>query len=82
MVGRPGHRPENLLCKEGVKLALFAMVCLLASNAATSVAEFAGIGASMQLFGVSKYLAVPVVAAAPLSAHSVVPLFFSTAVTS
>ena len=48
----------------GVKLALFAMLCLLASNAATSVAEFAGIGASLQLFGISKYIAVPVVAVA------------------
>jgi Mn2+/Fe2+ NRAMP family transporter len=46
----------------GVKLALFAMVCLLASNAATSVAEFAGIAASLGLFGISKYIAVPLMA--------------------
>jgi Mn2+/Fe2+ NRAMP family transporter len=46
----------------GVRLALFAMVCLLASNAATSVAEFAGIAASLGLFGVSKYIAVPLMA--------------------
>ena len=46
----------------GVKLALFAMVCLLASNAATSVAEFAGIAASLGLFGISKYVAVPLMA--------------------
>jgi Mn2+/Fe2+ NRAMP family transporter len=46
----------------GVKLALFAMICLLASNAATSVAEFAGIAASLGMFGVSKYVAVPLVA--------------------
>lgn len=43
----------------GVRLTLFAMLALLASNAATSVAEFAGIAASMQLFGISKYIAVP-----------------------
>jgi Mn2+/Fe2+ NRAMP family transporter len=46
----------------GVRLALFAMIALLISNAATSVAEFAGIGASMQMFGISKYVAVPVMA--------------------
>jgi len=43
----------------GVRMTLFAMIALLASNAATSVAEFAGIAASMQLFGISKYIAVP-----------------------
>ncbi len=46
----------------GVRPTLFAMVCLLTSNAATSVAEFAGIAASLQLFGVSKYISVPVAA--------------------
>ncbi|MDP2181033.1 MAG: Nramp family divalent metal transporter [Actinomycetota bacterium] len=44
----------------GVRLTLFAMACLLASNAATSVAEFAGIAASMELFGVTKYISVPI----------------------
>lgn len=48
----------------GVRLTLFAMLCLLASNAATSVAEFAGIAASTELFGVSKYVAVPIAAVA------------------
>ena len=46
----------------GVRPTLFAMFCLLASNAATSVAEFAGIAASLELFGVSKYISVPVAA--------------------
>ena len=46
----------------GIKPTLFAMICLLASNAATSVAEFAGIAASLQLFGISKYVSVPVAA--------------------
>lgn len=46
----------------GVRLTLFAMVCLLASNAATSVAEFAGVAASMELFGVTKYVSVPIAA--------------------
>lgn len=48
----------------GVRLALFAMLALLVSNAATSVAEFAGIGAALGLFGISKYVAVPVMAVA------------------
>ena len=46
----------------GVRSTLFAMVCLLLSNAATSVAEFAGIAASLQIFGISKYISVPVAA--------------------
>jgi len=46
----------------GVRPTFFAMLMLLASNAATSVAEFAGIAAAMQLFGVSKYISVPVAA--------------------
>jgi len=46
--------------KFGVRPTLFAMIALLVSNAATSVAEFAGIAAGMELFGVSKYIAVPV----------------------
>jgi len=46
----------------GVRPTLFAMFCLLASNAATSVAEFAGIAASLELFGVSKYVSVPIAA--------------------
>ena len=46
----------------GIRPTLFAMICLLASNAATSVAEFAGIAASLELFGVSKYISVPIAA--------------------
>lgn len=46
----------------GIRPTLFAMACLLASNAATSVAEFAGIAASLELFGVSRYISVPIAA--------------------
>ncbi len=46
----------------GIRPTLFAMACLLTSNAATSVAEFAGIAASLQLFGVSKFISVPIAA--------------------
>ncbi len=48
--------------KFGVRSTLFAMVMLLMSNAATSVAEFAGVAAALQLFGVSKYVSVPIAA--------------------
>ena len=48
--------------KFGIRPTIFAMVCLLASNAATSVAEFAGIAAALELFGVSKYISVPIAA--------------------
>lgn len=48
--------------KFGVRPTLFAMLALLTSNAATSVAEFAGIAAALELFGISKYVSVPVAA--------------------
>jgi Mn2+/Fe2+ NRAMP family transporter len=48
--------------KYGVRPTLLAMVLLLASNAATTVAEFAGIAAALELFGVTKYVSVPVAA--------------------
>jgi NRAMP (natural resistance-associated macrophage protein)-like metal ion transporter len=43
----------------GVKLTLFAMVTMLVANLGTTTAEFAGIAASGELIGVSKYLSVP-----------------------
>jgi Mn2+/Fe2+ NRAMP family transporter len=49
--------------KFGLRPTFLAMVLLLASNAATTVAEFAGIAAALQLFGVSVYISVPVAAA-------------------
>lgn len=48
--------------KFGVRPSLFAMLALLLSNAATSVAEFAGIAAGAELFGISKYVSVPIAA--------------------
>lgn len=50
--------------KFGVKPTIFAMGTLLISNAATSVAEFAGIAAAFELFGVNKYISVPLSAVA------------------
>lgn len=47
----------------GVRPTLLAMAALLISNTATSVAEFAGIAAAVELFGVSRYVSVPIAAA-------------------
>jgi NRAMP (natural resistance-associated macrophage protein)-like metal ion transporter len=46
----------------GVKWTLFAMLCTLAANLATTIAEFAGVAASGELFGVPRWLSVPVAA--------------------
>lgn len=48
----------------GVRWTAFAMLILLISNAMVTVSEFSGIAAAMELFGVSRYLAVPVAATA------------------
>jgi Mn2+/Fe2+ NRAMP family transporter len=45
-----------------LRVAAFALVCLLVANLGLVVSEFAGIGAAMELFGVSRYLAVPLAA--------------------
>jgi NRAMP (natural resistance-associated macrophage protein)-like metal ion transporter len=44
----------------GVKATFFMMVILLVANFGTTVAEFAGWAASMEIFGLSKYVMVPV----------------------
>jgi len=46
----------------GVRWTLFAMVCTLAANLATTVAEFAGIAAAGELFGVPRWISVPLAA--------------------
>lgn len=46
----------------GVRWTLFAMVVLLFANIATAIAEFAGIAAASEVFGLSKYAAVPIAA--------------------
>lgn len=46
----------------GVRPTLLAMIALLFSNAATSVSEFAGIAAAVEIMGVSRYVIVPVAA--------------------
>jgi len=48
--------------KFGVKLTLFAMIVLFIANFGVVLGDFAGVAASMELFGVSKYVSVPLVA--------------------
>ena len=46
----------------GVRWTLFALVALLIANLATTVAEFAGIAVSLSIFGIPKYVCVPLAA--------------------
>ncbi|MBI5408276.1 MAG: Nramp family divalent metal transporter [Nitrospirae bacterium] len=43
----------------GIKAAFFMLIILLVANFGTTVAEFAGWAASMEIFGLSKYIMVP-----------------------
>ncbi|MHB8463336.1 MAG: Nramp family divalent metal transporter [Acidimicrobiales bacterium] len=43
-----------------LRVAAFALVCLVVANVGLVVSEFAGIGAALDLFGVSKFISVPV----------------------
>jgi Mn2+/Fe2+ NRAMP family transporter len=45
-----------------IRLAFLALAALLVSNVGIVVSEFAGIGAAFQLFGVSRYITVPIAA--------------------
>ncbi|MGE5506883.1 MAG: Nramp family divalent metal transporter [Chitinophagales bacterium] len=55
-----GKGLSDLIREEfGVKWTFIAMLTLLFSNMATTAAEFAGIAASMEIFGLSRYIAVP-----------------------
>jgi len=46
----------------GVKVTFYVMIALLLTNMGNSISEFAGIAASLELFGISKYISVPVCA--------------------
>lgn len=43
----------------GIRLASLAMIALLVSNIAVTFSEFAGIASGMELFGIPKYISVP-----------------------
>ena len=44
----------------GVKVTFYVMIALLLTNMGNSISEFAGIAASLEIFGISKYASVPV----------------------
>ncbi len=46
----------------GVKWTLFAMLVLLVANIGTTISEFSGIATSLEIFGISKYISVPLAA--------------------
>lgn len=43
----------------GVKITFYTMVALLLTNVGNTIAEFAGIAASLEIFHVTKYISVP-----------------------
>ncbi|MGZ4677047.1 MAG: NRAMP family divalent metal transporter [Acidimicrobiia bacterium] len=45
-----------------LRIGAFVVVCLLVANLGLVVSEFAGIGAALEIFGVSRYISVPVAA--------------------
>ncbi len=47
-----------------LRASAFAILCLLVANLGLVVSEFAGIGAAFELFGVSRYVSIPVAAVA------------------
>lgn len=48
----------------GVRWTTFAMVTLFTANVAVTMAEFAGIAVALEIFGVSRYVSVPLAAVA------------------
>jgi len=44
----------------GVKVTFYVMIALFLTNMGNSVSEFAGIAASLEIFGISRYVSVPV----------------------
>ncbi|MDH4099738.1 MAG: divalent metal cation transporter, partial [Nitrospirota bacterium] len=46
----------------GVKVTLITLMLLIFANLTTTIAEFAGVAAAMELFGISRYIAVPLAA--------------------
>ena len=46
----------------GVRISFFTAITLFLADMGNTVSEFAGVAASMEIFGVSKYIAVPIAA--------------------
>lgn len=49
--------------KFGVKVTFYAMLVLLFSNFTNTISEFSGIAASCEIFGISRYISLPIAAA-------------------
>ncbi|MCX5863119.1 MAG: Nramp family divalent metal transporter [Desulfomonile sp.] len=43
----------------GIKITFYMMILLIITNLGNTLAEFAGIAASLEIFGISRYLSVP-----------------------
>src|SRR5512136_1006826 len=48
--------------KFGVKITFYAMLVFLFSNLTNTISEFSGIAASCELFGISRYISLPIAA--------------------
>lgn len=48
--------------KFGVKVTFYAMLVFLFSNLTNTISEFSGIAASCEIFGISRYISVPIAA--------------------
>src|SRR5690348_17005761 len=60
-----GKGLSDLIREEfGFRATFFVMIAAFAVDLSNTVAEFAGVAASMQIFGISKYVAVPIAAIA------------------
>lgn len=55
-----GKGLSDLIREEfGVRWTFFAMAILLVANIAVTISEFAGIAASLEIFGITRYISVP-----------------------
>jgi NRAMP (natural resistance-associated macrophage protein)-like metal ion transporter len=56
-----GKGLSDLIREEfGVRWTFLAMVILLIANIAVTISEFAGIAASLEIFGITRYISVPI----------------------
>lgn len=47
----------------GARITFYLMIVLIGANLGNTISEFAGVAASLEIFGISKYLTVPLAAA-------------------
>ena len=57
-----GKGLSDLIREEfGVRWTFFAMLILLVANVAVTISEFAGIAASLEIFGIARFISIPIV---------------------